>query len=59
MISLFVMAGLRPGHPRLSFSSLAKDVRMPGTRPGMTFATFCPDRPVDNFGCHRHVTKPG
>jgi len=33
--SLFVMAGLRPGHPRLSCSSEAK-TWMPGTRPGMT-----------------------
>jgi hypothetical protein len=32
---LSVMAGLRPGHPRLSCSIEAK-TWMPGTRPGMT-----------------------
>jgi hypothetical protein len=30
-----VMAGLRPGHPRLSFSPTIK-TWMPGTSPGMT-----------------------
>jgi hypothetical protein len=33
--SLSVMAGLRPGHPRLSCFSAFK-TWMPGTRPGMT-----------------------
>jgi hypothetical protein len=32
---LSVMAGLRPGHPRLPFFTAAK-TWMPGTRPGMT-----------------------
>src|SRR6266404_7140244 len=36
------MAGLRPGHPRLSCSSEAK-TWMPGTRPGMT--SFASDPP--------------
>jgi hypothetical protein len=31
----FVMAGLRPGHPRLSCLSVVK-TWMPGTGPGMT-----------------------
>jgi hypothetical protein len=31
----FVMAGLRPGHPRLPYLTEAK-TWMPGTRPGMT-----------------------
>jgi hypothetical protein len=31
----FVMAGLRPGHPRLSCLTAVK-TWMPGTRPGMT-----------------------
>jgi hypothetical protein len=34
-ILFFVMAGLRPGHPRLSCLGAAK-TWMPGTRPGMT-----------------------
>src|SRR6202011_5660215 len=34
-IRFFVMAGLRPGHPRPSCLSAAK-TWMPGTRPGMT-----------------------
>jgi hypothetical protein len=40
------MAGLRSGHPRLSYSSAAK-TWMPGTRPGMT--TF--DTTPYSIGC--------
>jgi hypothetical protein len=36
------MAGLRPGHPRLSYLWVAK-TWMPGTRPGMTSFTMSSD----------------
>jgi hypothetical protein len=39
--SLSVMAGLRPGHPRLS-CVIAVKTWMPGTRPGMTNQTASP-----------------
>jgi hypothetical protein len=40
--SLSVMAGLRPGHPRLSCFGAVK-TWMPGTRPGMTSQTANPN----------------
>jgi hypothetical protein len=40
--SLSVMAGLRPGHPRLSCFSAVK-TWMPGTRPRMTDQTARPN----------------
>jgi hypothetical protein len=47
--SLSVMAGLRPGHPRLSCFSAVK-TWMPGTGPGMTNETARPNSFERFFG---------
>jgi hypothetical protein len=36
LVTYRVMAGLRPGHPRLAFLLVTIKTWMPGTRPGMT-----------------------
>src|SRR5436305_5686784 len=45
------MAGLRPGHPRLSFLDAAK-TWMPGTRPGMTSLLHRVHRQAGAVGLH-------